>query len=141
MQIQPYLSFNGNCSEAMEFYADVFGTDHPEINLFGEMIPEQQKATADQITCPADPESDSTRVLFSDIAPKPWDVQKNKITLVIFSDDLDEIEMLYDKLKDEGIVEVELQETFWSKAYSLIIDKYGVVWQLNYDDGRMHQVV
>ena len=63
------------------------------------------------------------------------------MTLVIFSDDLDEIKILYYKLKDGGTVEMELQETFWSKAYGSLTDKFGVGWQLNYDDGRMNQVV
>ncbi|MDO9493872.1 VOC family protein [Acetobacterium sp.] len=144
MQIQPYLSFNGNCQEAVEFYADIFGTDIPEIILFGEMLPEQEAVEqdrSDKVVIRADLESDDTRVLLSDIPSKSPDLQRDKMTLVIFSDDLDEIEVLYYKLKDGGTVEMELQETFWSKVYGSLVDKFGVGWQLNYDDGRMNQVV
>ncbi|AWW25597.1 VOC family protein [Acetobacterium carbinolicum] len=144
MQIQPYISFNGNCQEAVEFYADVFGTDNPEIIVFGEMLNKQEAADLDQsekVVIRADLETDETRVLLSDIPPKPQDVQGDKMTLVIFSDDLDEIKILYYKLKVGGTVEMELQETFWSKVYGSLVDKFGVGWQLNYDDGRMSQVV
>ncbi len=144
MQIQPYLSFNGNCQEAVEFYADIFGTDIPEIILFGEMLPDQEAVEqdrSDKVVIRADLESVDTRVLLSDITSKSPDLQRDKMTLVIFSDDLDEIEVLYYKLKDGGTVEMELQETFWSKVYGSLIDKFGVGWQLNYDDGRMNQVV
>jgi PhnB protein len=50
MAINMYLIFNGNCREAVEFYADVFGTERPQIMTFGdahqgpnEHIPEEAK--------------------------------------------------------------------------------------------------
>ena len=145
MQIQPYLSFNGNCQEAVEFYADVFGTDIPEIILFGDRLPEPEAVEqdrSDKVVIRADLESDDTRMRLSSAPPKKSpDIHKDKMTLVIFSDDLDEIKILYYKLKEGGTVEMELQETFWSKVYGSLVDKFGVVWQLNYDDGRMNQVV
>ena len=142
MQVQPYISFNGNCQEAVEFYADVFGTDQAEIILFDETLPELGNPDpAEKVTIRADLETDELRVSLSDIPSKSPDNQKEKMTLVIFSDDLDEIKGLYYKLKDGGTVETELQETFWSKVYGSLVDKFGVNWQLNYDDGRMRQVV
>jgi len=144
MQIQPYISFNGNCQEAVEFYADVFGTDNPEIILFGEMLPEPEAAEqdrSDKVVIRAELAPDETRVLLSNVPPKTPDIQGDKMTLVIFSDDLDEIKVLYYKLKVGGTVEMELQETFWSKVYGSLVDKFGVGWQLNFDDGRMRQVV
>lgn len=144
MQIQPYLSFNGNCQEAVEFYADVFGTDNPEIVLFDEILPTSAAAApepSEKVVIRAALEPDENRVLLSDIPPKSPAIQGEKMTLVIFSDDLDEIKILYYKLKDGGTVEMELQETFWSKVYGALVDKFGVGWQLNYDDGRMNQVV
>jgi Uncharacterized protein conserved in bacteria len=139
MQIQPYLSFNDNCPEAVEFYADVFGTDNPEIILFGDCLPELEAVDqdrSDKVVIHADLEPDKRGRL-----SRALDIQKEKMTLVIFSDDLDEIKILYYKLKDGGKVEMELQETYWSKAYGSLTDKFGVGWQLNYDDGRMSQVV
>ncbi|WP_373482243.1 VOC family protein [Acetobacterium sp.] len=144
MQIQPYISFNGNCQEAVEFYADVFGTDIPEIILFGDRLPEPEAVEqdrSDKVVIRADLEADEIRMLLSATPQKSPDIQKDKMTLVIFSDDLDEIKILYYKLKDGGTVEMELQETFWSKVYGSLVDKFGVSWQLNYDDGRMSQVV
>lgn len=144
MQIQPYISFNGNCQEAMEFYADIFGTDKPEIMLFGEMPPDSDAGNAEaseQVMLQAKLAPEEPKVKLSNIPPKAHPTQAEKMTLVIISDDLDEIKILYYKLKDGGTVEMELQETFWSKYYGSLIDKFGVGWQLNYDDGRMKQVV
>jgi len=145
MQIQPYLSFNGNCQEAVEFYADVFGTDIPEIILFSDLLPEpaipELEDRSDKVVIRAELEPDQNHGKRSATFPKDRDFHKEKMTLVIFSDDLDEIKILYYKLKDGGTVEMELQETFWSKFYGSLIDKFGVGWQLNYDDGRLGQVV
>ena len=39
MPVDIYLNFNGNCREAVEFYAKVFGTEKPRIQTFGEAPP------------------------------------------------------------------------------------------------------
>lgn len=144
MQIQPYVSFNENCRGAVEFYADVFGTDKTEIILFGETVPEHvcnKYNDAEAFSINEKKKCEDTKVMLSDIPPDESNIQSDKITLIIVSDDLDEIKVLYFKLKEGGIVETELQETFWSKYYGSLIDKFGVGWQLNYDDGRMKQVL
>ena len=40
MSVDVYLNFNGNCREAAEFYAEVFGTEKPQIMTFGETPPD-----------------------------------------------------------------------------------------------------
>ena len=49
---------------------------------------------------------------------------------------MDEIKSLFNKLKDGGTVEMDLQETFWSKCYGSLTDKFGIIWQLSYDNGE-----
>lgn len=39
MSVDAYLNFNGNCRQAVEFYAEVFGTEQPNIMTFGETPP------------------------------------------------------------------------------------------------------
>jgi PhnB protein len=39
MSVDVYINFNGNCREAVEFYAKVFGTEKPQIMTFGEAPP------------------------------------------------------------------------------------------------------
>ena len=54
--------------------------------------------------------------------------------LTIAMKDMDEIKSIFGKLKEGGTVDMELQETFWSKCYGSVIDKFGIPWQFNYDD-------
>ncbi len=39
MAVDAYLNFNGNCREAVEFYAQVFGTEEPKLMTFGQAPP------------------------------------------------------------------------------------------------------
>lgn len=140
MQIQPYISFNKNHQEAAEFYADIFRTDQPEIMLFGEMSLNSNFSSSEESKMRSRYKSakfHETKITLSDIPPKSPQVKGDKITLVIFSDDLEEIKVLYYKLKNGGKVQMPLQETAWSKAYASVIDQYGVEWQLNLEDELM----
>lgn len=38
MAVNVYISFNGNCREAVEYYATVFGSDKPKFMTFGESL-------------------------------------------------------------------------------------------------------
>ncbi|HVI42144.1 MAG TPA: VOC family protein [Anaerovoracaceae bacterium] len=60
----------------------------------------------------------------------------NNISLVLRSDDVDELKTMFNQLKEDGNVTMELQETFWSKCYGFVIDKFGIGWQLSYDNER-----
>ena len=40
MSVDVYMIFNGNCREAVEFYAEAFETEQPHIMTFGDAPPE-----------------------------------------------------------------------------------------------------
>ena len=135
MAIEVYLNFNGNCREAVEFYSRAFNTPMQPIMAFGEgeaspdfPIPEAAKDLVMHtfLTIAGD------RVMFSDGWPgQPLTVGDN-VSLTVISDDADEITAQFNALKDGGTVGMELQETFWSKWYGMVTDKYGVCWQFSH---------
>jgi PhnB protein len=49
--------------------------------------------------------------------------------------DMELIESLFNKLREGGTVTMELQETFWSKKYGMLVDKFGIPWMISYDSG------
>ena len=57
--------------------------------------------------------------------------------IIIVSENVDDLTSYFNQLKEGGTVGIELQETFWSKCYGMVIDKYGIQWQLNYGNGEM----
>jgi PhnB protein len=139
MPINPYLNFPGTCREVIEYYAGVFHTEKPQIMTFAEM-------PAD----PAHPLPDGvkdrvlhgriviagTAVMFSDTFPGMPFTAGNNITLAIVTTSREDVSNWFDKLKEGGSVGMDLQETFWSKLYGNLTDKYGIGWQLSLDSGE-----
>lgn len=139
MSVDVYLNFNGNCREAVEYYAEVFGTEQPKMMTFGEMpsdpsfdLPEEAK----NLVMHTRLNISGSNVMFSDVFPGMPFVVGNNVNLSIVSKDLDEIKSVFHKLKEGGKVGMELQETFWSKCYGSLTDKFGIEWQFNYDSGE-----
>ncbi|WP_102273142.1 VOC family protein [Cytobacillus massiliigabonensis] len=139
MAVEVYLTFNGNCREAVEYYAEVFGTEKPHIMAFGDSEPNPEyplPEEAKNLVMHARLTISGSTVMFSDTFPGSPFTQGNNITLAIVSKDIDEIKTVFNKLKEGGTVGMELQETFWSKCYGQLTDKFGIGWQLSHDSGE-----
>ncbi len=141
MPINPYLNFAGNTREVVEYYARVFNTPKPQITTFGEMppppgsgytLPEEAK----NLVLHARLEIAGTAVMFSDTPPGMSVTPGNNVSLAVSSKNRDEIANWFNKLRDGGTVHMDLQETFWSKLYGNLEDKYGINWQLSLDSGE-----
>jgi len=140
MTVNVYLNFNGNCREAVEFYAESFGTEKPEIMTFGEMpskpgftLPEEAK----DLVMHTRLKICGSTVMFSDVFPGSPYKLGNHISLAVVSKDMDEVKSVFAKLKEGGTVTMDLQQTFWSECYGQIKDQFGIEWQLSYDDGTV----
>lgn len=140
MSVDAYLNFNGNCREAVEFYAQVFETEPPHFMTFGEAPPNPE------FTLPEEAKNlimhtrlhiTGSNVMFSDIFPGMPFIAGNNISLAVVSKNMEEITPYFSKLKEGGTVRMELQETFWSKCYGSLVDKYGIEWQFSFDSGEM----
>ncbi|WP_096200434.1 VOC family protein [Bacillus sp. FJAT-45350] len=134
MAIDVYLTFNGNCREAVEFYSDVFKTEVPQIMIFGDSPPNPEyplPEEAKNLIMHARLTINGSTVMFSDTFPGTPFVTGNNISLAVVSKNKEDIQSYFDKIKEGGNVGMELQETFWSKCYGQVTDKFGVIWQLN----------
>lgn len=139
MAIEAYISFNGNCREAVLFYAQVFATEKPQFMTYGDMPPSPgcipPEETKD-LVMHTRLKINGSNVMFSDTLPGMPFLAGNNISLTIVSANMDEIKSIFHKLREGGTVSLELQETFWSKCYGYLTDKFGITWQLNYNSGQ-----
>ena len=134
MKIGPYINFPGNCREAVAFYKKVFKAEEPQIMTYGEMPPDPSYLMSDNVkalVANARIDIKGNTIMFSDIPPGMPYNEGNNISLVITDNDLEEIKRLFDLLSNEGRIEMQLQETFWSKAYGALTDKFGIGWQIS----------
>ena len=137
MGIDLFINFKGNCREAVEFYAEVFNTEKPQIMTYGDTPaqPGQEFPGFEEVkdmVMQASLNINGSIVMFQDVLPvMPLTIGDN-INLTLSMKEMEEIKSAFSKLREGGMVHMELQETFWSKLYGSVIDKFGIPWQFNY---------
>ncbi|NBD23544.1 VOC family protein [Paenibacillus glycinis] len=139
MSVEAYLNFNGNCREVVEHYADVFGTDKPRFMTFGDVpadpaypVPEEAKSMIMHSRL----KIGGSTVMFSDVFPGMPFVQGTNISLAYVEEDREKLERAFNRLQDGGQVIMPLQETFWSKLYGSVTDRFDIQWQFNLGIGE-----
>ena len=138
MGIEVYINFNGNCREAVEYYAEVFKTERPQIMTFADGHKEEGAweipKEAENRVMHTELIISGSRVMFSDTFPDMDFKPGNNIILTYMTTNPEEIKRIYSEMKKDGKVGMELQETFWSKLYGSIIDKFGIEWQFSLEN-------
>lgn len=132
MSFDVFLIFDGDCKEAVEHYAEVFELEMPEKIMYYDDAPDMpfDEANKGRILYTTLPIF-GCNVMFSDcFAGTPY-VKGTNIALTLGTDDAEEIKRLFAALSKEGAVEMELGETFFSKLYGMVTDKFEITWQLS----------
>lgn len=140
MPVLAYINFNGNCREAVDFYADAFEAEKQKIMTYGDVHQEadfELNEEAKKLVMHTFLDIMGSRIMFSDVPPGMPFIAGNNIALTVVSKDIEEVKNLFDRLKEGGTIIMELQETFWSKCYGYLTDKFGIGWQLSHDNGNM----
>jgi PhnB protein len=131
MSLDVFLSFNGECRSALDFYAGVFGSRPGDVMTYGQN-PEGGAAEADKDrVLYAYLPVFGANVMFSD-CPSDYDcVCGSNISLTLGTDDESEIKRVFGALADGGTVQMPLGSTFWSGLFGMVTDKFGITWQLS----------
>jgi PhnB protein len=133
--LDPYLSFDGNCREAFDFYRQVFGGEFRANVTFGEAPPDVEipHGERDRIMHVSLPIGSST-LMGSDscsaFGPPPQ--SGNNFSISISSSSRGETDDLFAKLSRDGEVEMPPQDMFWGAYFGSCTDKFGIRWQINY---------
>lgn len=138
--VNVYLTFNGNCREAFEFYKTKFEIDFSYIGTFGEMPPmegaeplsDTDKNRVMHVTLPI---SKETVLMGSDtLCCMKQDVTfGNNYAVSINAETKEEADRLFNGLSEGGQVTMPLADTFWGAYFGMFTDKFGINWMVNYD--------
>lgn len=133
MQVQPYLFFNGNCEQALEFYKKALGAEVQMMMRYKESPepPPADKVPAnwgDKITH-ASVRIGETQVLVSDGSPQEGAGFKN-FSLTIWAAKEAETDRLFNALANGGQVQMPLGKTFFSPRFGMVTDKFGLGWMV-----------
>ncbi|PJK11122.1 hypothetical protein CO614_01565 [Lysobacteraceae bacterium NML120232] len=139
MPLIPYLNFNGNCAEAMAFYAGLLGGE-AQTMTFGQMPPEPNM--------PPLSDADKAKVMHSQLVKdgKPFLYASDTLPMfcgengfqpaqgmqvAINADSVAEGQRIFDALAQGGQVHMPFAETFWAKGFGIVTDRFGTPWQVN----------
>lgn len=131
MPLNAYLNFDGNTREVVLYYAQVFGLPEPQLLTFGSNPDHPLPPGSEDLIMHARLTIAGSDLMFSDTFPGMPFQQGNNFSLAYVSKDENAIRDAFGKLKDGGSVQLELQETPWSKCYGQVTDKYGIQWQFS----------
>jgi PhnB protein len=133
MQVNPYLSFKGDCEAAFKFYEQCLGARIGGIFRYGGSPIEGQ--------VPAD-WSDKVmhgNLMFgemvlqgADLAPQSY-VEPKGFSFSIQLADTSEAERIFRELADGGKVLMQLEKTFWAERFGMVVDRFGIPWLINCD--------
>jgi len=130
MKINPYINFNGNCREAMNFYKSCLGGEVTFLTI-GEspMASQCPEGKADQIMH-AHLASPVLDLMGSDMGPEmgpDQTAQASRVSIVVQCG-IDEAPGLFDKLSAGGSVYCPLGPAFWGGTFGMVFDKFGIGW-------------
>jgi PhnB protein len=131
-QLSPYLTFNGNCREAMEFYHSVMGGEL-EFHTFGEYadqgMPVDDKQR-DKIMH-ASLNNGNLSFMASDCVPGNPATFGDNISVSISGTDSDLFTKLFNGLSEGGTVTMPLEKQVWGDNFGMFTDKFGIHWMVN----------
>jgi PhnB protein len=138
-QVNPYLTFNGNCEAAFDLYKSVFGGEFLSINKFKDMPSTEGKTMSaedgEKIMHVSLPISGETTLFGSDTSGE-WASnfkEGNNISISVNASSEEEATRIFQGLSEGGMVTMPLEKTFWGAFFGMFTDRFGIHWMVNYD--------
>lgn len=136
--VNVYLSFEGNCAEAFDFYKSVFGGEFSYIGKYKDMppipdFPPLSKEDGEKITHVCLPISKETMLMGSDnIACGGMELHfGNNFSISANVDTKAEADRLFTALSKGGAVTMPIADMFWGDYWGSFTDRFGVNWMVN----------
>lgn len=130
-QLTPYISFEGNCAEAMEFYKSCLGGELTIQRVGDSPMKSEDPRKNDQVMH-SELTSGGIHLFASDLVMEGHVTRGTSITLTIHGGTPEELRGFFDKLSEGGKVTHELKEEFFG-TYGDLTDKYGINWAFQAD--------
>jgi len=131
MQMNPYLSFKGDCEAAFKFYERCLGAQP------GAIFPYSGTPLADQV--PADWSEKVMHgsvtiggqvLMGADVAPDKYEKPKG-FSLSLQIESTAKAERIFQDLAKDGQVLMPLEKTFWAERFGVVVDRFGITWLIN----------
>ena len=130
VRLNPYIAFQGQAREAMDFYRSVFG-GQLDISTFGESGMSDDPGQADKIMHAQLDAGPDLLLMASDTPPgMPYD-PGSRISVSLSGDDEATLRRYWDGLVEGGTVTFPLERAPWGDTFGMCADRFGVNWMVN----------
>src|SRR5215467_1944829 len=128
-QLNPYLNFNGNARQALEFYQGVFGGEL-NLNTFAQLgaadTPDAEKIMHGQL------QTDAGYTIMAADIPGHMEYQPAAgFSVSLSGDDGDRLRGYWEKLSASGSAIVPMEKQVWGDEFGMCADKFGISWLVN----------
>jgi PhnB protein len=131
MKLGTHLTFNGRCEEAFKFYEKCLGGTLGTLLTYGDspmaaqVPPEWRGKIVHAALRVGNVDLTGVERLAKDYeAPKGFYV-------LLGVDTPAQTERIFHLLAEKGVIRMPLQETFWSVRFGIVVDQFGIPWEIN----------
>jgi PhnB protein len=132
IRLNPYLGFQNNAREAIEFYHSVFGGELT-VNTFADFHASSGPAE-DNLVMHSQLETEAGLILMASDTPAHMSYNPGdnfSVSLSGGTEDDATLRSYWDKLSDGGNVTAPLEKAMWGDWFGMCVDRFGVTWLVN----------
>ncbi len=139
LTVNPYLSFNGTCEAAFNFYKSIFGGEFEYLGRYKDMpdatmpIPEEEKEKIMHVSLPL---TENVTLMGADTAAGCGQITTvgDNVAITLCTESAEETKRIFNALSEGGSVTMPLEKTFFATLFGSLVDQFGINWLLNYDE-------
>jgi PhnB protein len=131
VKAEAHLLFQGQCAEAFRTYHQLLGGTLDSLIRYAETplattVPAEwrDKIVHATLTLPG-----GARLMGADVAPGSFDRPQGFLVLLALGD-IAEAERVFSTFASNGSVKMPLQKTFWSPCFGVLVDRFGIPWEI-----------
>ena len=140
IEVSPFLSFDGNCESAFNFYKSIFCGDFEFIYRYKDVpsekpIPESEQEKILHVSLPLMKNVNLMGADVFDVSEQSVEMA-NRVTVGLRTNNQEETQRIFDALSEGGKVTMPLQKAFFADFFGSVTDKFGINWSINCNIGR-----
>lgn len=132
-QINVYLSFGGNCLEAMTFYKECLGGELMLQKVEGSPVEENCTGMEKDGILHAALTNGDLVLMGTDMTDPGGLIKGNNFSASLNCSSEEEINRFFTKLSAGGKVMLPLGKQFWGALFGVFTDRFGIKWMLNFN--------
>ena len=129
LQLLPYLTFDGTCFEAMDFYKKVFGGDL-SVMYFRDMYEELPEAEIDKVMH-AELSNGDMSLMASDTVPGAQTTFGDNVRITVTGTDVEKLASFFTALSVGGQIIMKFEKQVWGQELGMLTDKFGTYWMIS----------